>query len=217
MLTLTADEIAQRIFTAKADLPKGIERIPLKTLHINKCPIVAPAKVLRASDAARLNIDISQCQNHSDLIMHSKDLISKLNTVFSGQQFALKADNLDPDLMIYSGGFFSAQDKSGMKQVRTLASEELADFTFQSGDSRLNEMLFRYRARNYPDSLDNNEKIRWRKFCRSRLNDGNNQGFMDFSAYQKIINELKHKPEVDSQLIQDLENYASDLQKRIQE
>jgi exodeoxyribonuclease-1 len=51
MLDLPIDEIQKRIFTAKADLPEGIERIPLKTIHINKCPIVAPEKVLRPSHA----------------------------------------------------------------------------------------------------------------------------------------------------------------------
>ena len=39
LLTLTSDQIRERIFTATADLPEGIHRIPLKTVHINKCPV----------------------------------------------------------------------------------------------------------------------------------------------------------------------------------
>jgi exodeoxyribonuclease-1 len=74
MLNLSAEEIQYRIFTAKADLPEGIERIPLKTIHINKCPIVAQAKVLRAIDAERLGIDIELCHRHKDLIQQSDDL-----------------------------------------------------------------------------------------------------------------------------------------------
>ena len=34
-----------------------------------------------------------------------------------------------------------------MNQLSALNSEELAGFTFKRGDSRLAEMLFRYRAR----------------------------------------------------------------------
>ena len=54
MLTLSAEDIQQRIFTATADLPDGIERIPLKTVHINKCPVLAPVSVIRPKDEQRL-------------------------------------------------------------------------------------------------------------------------------------------------------------------
>ena len=216
MLNLSAEEIQQRIFTTKADLPDGIERIPLKTIHINKCPIVAPAKVLRAIDADRLHIDIELCQKHSDLIQQSSALIAKLNKVFSEHKFASDSDSEpDPDLMIYSGGFFSAQDKQMMDKLRTLKPAALADFTFQSGDSRLNEMLFRYRARNYPELLSTEETVRWKQFCNVRLSDINTTGFLDFDTYQQNISELKKKDGIDNQLLKDLEQYAVDLQRNL--
>ncbi len=59
----------------------------------------------------------------------------------------------DPDLMLYSGGFFSEQDKRVMEQLRAQTPEALATGSFVFEDSRLPEMLFRYRARNYPGSL----------------------------------------------------------------
>ena len=214
MLKLSAEEIQQRIFTAKADLPEGVERIALKTIHINKCPIVAPAKVLRANDAERLQIDREQSQKYSDLIQQSSDLQTKLNKVFSEHKFSSDAEP-DPDLMIYSGGFFSAQDKHSMNQLRALQPEQLADFTFKGGDSRLNEMLFRYRARNYPDTLNKEEHKRWQKFCTTRLSDINKNGFLDFTSYEQKIKELKKKDGVDSQLLKDLEQYALDLQKKL--
>ncbi|TXL01479.1 exodeoxyribonuclease I [Methylococcaceae bacterium HT1] len=216
MLKLSAEEIQQRIFTPKADLPEGVERIPLKTIHINKCPIVAPVKVLRANDAERLGIDIEQCQNHSSLIQQSGDLIARLNKVFSGHTFSSDSElNPDSDLMIYSGGFFSAQDKQMMAQIHALEPEQLADFVFKGGDSRLSEMLFRYRARNYPETLNNEESMRWQQFCMTRLSDSADNGFLDFDSYQQKINELKQKPDVDSQLLNDLEQYAIDLQKKL--
>jgi len=215
MLNLSAAEIQQRIFTAKADLPEGIERIPLKTIHINKCPIVAPVKVLRANDAERLHIDKAQCQKHSELIQQSSHLIAKLNKVFSEHKFATDAD-ADPDLMIYSGGFFSAQDKKMMDKLHTLAPEKLAEFTFKPQNSRLNEMLFRYRARNYPATLKADENIRWKEFCNIRLSDINSTSFLDFVTYQQKIDELKQKDGVDSQLLNNLEQYAIDLLKKIQ-
>lgn len=214
MLCSSVEEIQQRIFTAKADLPEGVERIPLKTIHINKCPIVAPAKVLRASDAERLGIDIAKCQKHKDLIQQSSDLQSKLHQVFSGHSFSADADS-DPDLMIYSGGFFSNQDKQMMDKLRSTEPTQLADFSFPGGDARLNEMLFRYRARNYPDTLNSTEKSRWQKFCLTRLSDINTTGFLDFSTYQTKIKELKQQEGVDQLMLKQLEQYALDLQNKL--
>ena len=138
---MSGEEIQQRIFTPKADLREGIDRIPLKTIHMNKCPIVAPAKVLRASDAVRLAIDIEQCQLHADLIRQSSDLMAKLTAVFSANKFANGADS-DPDLMIYSGGFFPPADRKEMNEIRGLQPEALAEFDLQAKDSRLEQMLF---------------------------------------------------------------------------
>lgn len=215
MLRLSVEEIQRRVFTAKADLPEGIERIPLKTIHINKCPIVAPAKVLRVSDAERLNIDIEKCLTHKNLIQQCGDLQSKLHQVFSGRSFSADAD-LDPDLMIYSGGFFSNQDKQMMDNLRSTKPTQLVNFSFPGGDTRLNEMLFRYRARNYPDTLNNTEKLRWQNFCLTRLSDINTTGFLDFDTYQTKIKELKQQEGVDQQMLNQLERYALDLQNKLQ-
>ncbi len=42
LLTLSIEDIQQRLFIATDDLPEGVTRIPLKTVHINKCPVLAP-------------------------------------------------------------------------------------------------------------------------------------------------------------------------------
>jgi len=214
MLSLSAEEIQERIFTPKADLPEGVARIPLKTIHINKCPIVAPAKVLRASDAERLGIDIDQCYLHRDLIQQSSDLSVKLTTVFSGNKFASDS-NPDPDLMIYSGGFFSPDDRKMMNIIRDLQADELAGFDLQAKDSRLEQMLFRYRARNYPATLNAQEKLQWQTFCMDRLSEKNAHGFLGFISYRKKIVELRQQEGVDNQLLDNLEQYADNLQRKL--
>ena len=35
-----ADTLRQRLFTRTADLPEGMTRLPVKSVHINKSPIV---------------------------------------------------------------------------------------------------------------------------------------------------------------------------------
>lgn len=51
LLTLSSEQIKQRVFVSADDLPENVARIPLKTVHINKCPVLAPLSVLRVEDA----------------------------------------------------------------------------------------------------------------------------------------------------------------------
>ncbi len=212
MLSLSAEEIQQRIFTAQADLPEGVARIPLKTVHINKCPVIAPAKVLRPADAQRLEIDTVACELHCQMIAQDPTLIEKLKTVFSANQFA---PITDPDLMIYSGGFFSARDKQVINEIRELTPEQLVSYEVRADDDRLGEMLFRYRARNYPETLDTEERTQWQAFCNTRLNNSQAAGFLDFATYRQKIAELKQQEGVDKQLMLDLEAYAVELEQRL--
>ena len=167
LLNLSMEEIQQIIFTATADLPEGVARIPLKTVHINKCPVLAPVSVIRPDDAQRLKIDLAICCAHIDRIKAATGLPEKLAAVFSGHAYA--EQDSDPDLEIYSGGFFSENDKKQMAKIRGMLPEQLAKVTFKFTDSRLPEMLFRYRARNYPETLTSDELLRWNEFCVNRL------------------------------------------------
>lgn len=169
LLTLPVSEIQYRLFTATADLPEGVARIPLKTVHINRCPVLAPLSVIKPEDAQRLAIDLKLCLSHRDKIKPVQGLAEKLAAVFSENNSP--AGN-DPDLGIYSGGFFAEADKPKMAKVRSATTGQLASLALTFNDKRLAEMLFRYKGRNYPDTLTADEKIRWRGFCRERLAGG---------------------------------------------
>ena len=56
LMSFSAEEISKRLFTKREDLPEGVERIPLKAIHINKCPVVLPAKMLDAEAAERRSL-----------------------------------------------------------------------------------------------------------------------------------------------------------------
>jgi len=214
MLGLSAEQISARIFTPKAELPEGVDRIPLKTIHINKCPIVAPEKVLRPVDAERLNINREQCYLHRDLIQQSQDISAKLSQVFNSRKFSNES-NPDPDLMIYSGGFFSATDKHVMNSIRESTAEQLANFDLPPCDARLETMLFRYRGRNFPDSFNEQEQNLWKSYCLERLGDKQKQGFLGFSTFKQAIETLKKQEGVDLQLLSHLEQYVEQLKEKL--
>lgn len=63
-----------------------------------------------------------------------------------------------------------------MERLRGLSPEALAERVAQGKvafeDRRLEELLFRYRARNWPDLLSDDEQARWEKHCADRLHLG---------------------------------------------
>ncbi len=165
---LSADEIRERLYTPNAQLEEGQSRIALKTIHTNKCPVVAAAAVLDESAARRSEIDLDKCRLHWDKLANNDALPAKLDEVFSQEP---QINETDPDYMIYSGGFFSDSDRSLMQTVRGTPAADLGRLDLPFRDSRLQEMLFRYRARNYPETLNVEEQQRWQSFCASRLGD----------------------------------------------
>jgi exodeoxyribonuclease-1 len=214
LLTLSATEIRYRLFTATADLPEGVARIPLKTVHINRCPVLAPIAVLKPDDAQRLNIDLNVCLANISKITAANGLTQKLSEVFGvyGDSSEISRD-IDPDLAIYSGGFFPDADKATMAKIRSLLPEQLATTAFKFTDKRLPEMLFRYRARNYPDTLNAVEQQHWQAFCINRLS--NQSAGITFDSYFARLNELKISETADQTIIQALENYAIEKMKSL--
>jgi len=163
------DEIAGSIFTPAAELPDEIERIPLKVVHLNKCPVLVPLKTMDTDAARRLGIDTSSCLAHRDtLLEHIDALTGKTMQVFGRQDYP---EVTDIDAQLYSGGFFSNADSDRMQRIRETAPERLAGLGLVFDDARLAEMLFRYRARNHPQTLSPDERDRWLEFRQSRLTD----------------------------------------------
>ncbi len=216
MLGLSVEEIQKRIFTATADLPEGVARIPLKTVHINKCPVLAPLSVIRPEDAIRLNIDLDICHANSEKIKVAPGLAEKLAAVFSGQFINLPDEALEdsgyvnPDLEIYSGGFFSENDKKQMGKIRQMQPEQLAKAVFSFTDRRLPEMLFRFRGRNYPQTLSKDELSEWKMFCANRLRERQAGASILLDEYLIRLKELRDNEQVNIKIINDLEAYAQD-------
>src|SRR5690606_28381847 len=65
LLDLDADALRQRLYTRRDDLAEGELSMPLKLIHINKCPVVAPLSVLRPVDQQRLGLDMALYQERT--------------------------------------------------------------------------------------------------------------------------------------------------------
>lgn len=209
LLSLSIEEIQQRLFTATDDLPEGVLRIPLKTVHINKCPVLAPVSVIKPDDAQRLAIDLALCHVNIDKIKAKAGVAEKIAAVFSGHTYSEQAS--DPDLAIYSGGFFSDSDRQKMAKIRASSPDQLAKSEFSFTDPRLTEMLFRYRARNYPETLSAEEQSRWNEFCKNRLTGHQAGAGITLDAYLTRLQELRSSKSGNADIINALDAYAVKL------
>lgn len=168
LLQLDGQTLRERLYTRREQLTEGQLPVPLKLLHVNRCPVLAPLTVLRESDKQRLQLDLAICQQRASLLRDSsQQWQSKLQTIYAEEDFAPQQD---PEQQLYAG-FFGERDRRLCEQVRKAEPEELARPIWPFDDERLPELLFRYRARNFPDTLTTAELERWQLFCQQRLTD----------------------------------------------
>ncbi len=217
LLTLSSEEIKQRLFVAKEDLPENVTRIPLKTVHINKCPVLAPMSVLRTQDAVRLKIDVETCLKNGELLatvlkQQPSTFTEKIATVFN-QPYVDSQTPVNVDLALYSGGFFSHVDKKAMVQIRNASPEKLASLPHYE-DKRLPEMLFRYRARNYPNTLNAQEWATWREFCVSQLTQESAGANIRLNEYLQQVKLLQEQG-TDAKITTALLDYAHDKMRQL--
>ncbi|MDN0119835.1 exodeoxyribonuclease I [Yersinia frederiksenii] len=166
LLSLDSDTLRERLYTRRDKLNAGDAAVPLKLVHINKCPVLAPAKTLLAENAERLGIDRQRCLENLQLLRQNPQIREKVVALFAQAEAFAVSDDVDAQLY---NGFFSDADRATMKIILQTEPQNLPalDLTFQ--DSRLEPLFFRFRARNYPNTLTDSEQQRWLEHRRAAL------------------------------------------------
>jgi exodeoxyribonuclease I len=213
LLDLDAETLRQRLYTRRDELAEGELPVPLKLIHINRCPVVAPLSVLRAQDQQRLNLDMSEYQARALRLTDAQELWQdKLPAIYAEEDFAASTD---PEQQLYDG-FIGDRDRRLCEQVRTAEPAQLARQQWPFDDHRLPELLFRYRARNFAYTLDDEEQQRWKLFCQQRLSDA------DYGAPNTLESFNKARLELDvsatsfqRQVLDEWQEYADALRQRL--
>jgi exodeoxyribonuclease-1 len=164
--------------------------------------MVAPLGTLKGVDTARIALDPDRCLEHARRLLPELEHIApKVAEVFSRPYAGTgpdSADGSDPDRMIYSGGFFSSGDKHLMKKILEVPPDELASHIWSFQDSRLPLMLFRYRARNYPDTLNAEEAAAWDRDRARRLVETGDPAYFTLQDFKQAVEELRRARAEDS-------------------
>ena len=176
----------RRLYTRQADLPEGEQRLPIKTIHINKSPVVIGNLRTLGPAAQRWQLDIDSAQRNA---AHAAALGRQLDPLWP-QVFARPEPASPPDVDedLY-GGFVGNEDRRRLQRLRGLKPDQLATQRVGFQDARLEELLFRYRARNFPDTLDAAEQERWHEHRVARLHQGV-AGGLTLAVFCERIDEL---------------------------
>lgn len=197
-----------------ADRNSDVQRLPIKTLQFNKCPAVAPMSVLDVASAERLQLDPLLVKAHHRRLAEAglgERLQEAIEVVEAKRQATYINDESEPDALLYEG-FIGEADKTKMSVVRAASSVELADISLTFKDSRLDALLPLYKARNYPQSLSDDERATWERFRERRLL-GGKQSSRAARYFQRLA-ELAAEPDITPEkqyLLEELQLYGQSI------
>jgi exodeoxyribonuclease-1 len=215
---LDSDEIARRLFTPTSERTKDDQARPgLRTIQINKCPVLVPLSTMAKADALRLGID------QATVIKRATEASQWLeDSVIERIAVALTRDWPDDSLRdvdgtLYTGNFLSQADKQRLQHIR---DEEPASTTIDThgahfDDKRLDEMLRRYISRNHPETLNTEDTQIWQEHCRERLND-TSAAWLSFPEYEALLDDSTAWNENNTELRTLLRQYGDSLKTKLE-
>ncbi|WP_391089912.1 exodeoxyribonuclease I [Vibrio sp. NH-UV-68] len=205
LLDLDVESLNQRLYTKRSELGPDELPVPVKLVHLNKCPILAPAKTLTAENAAAIGIDRAKCLENLARLRQHPEIREKLIGVYTIEREYEKSTDVDTQLY---DGFFSPADKAAMDIIRETDPNHLAALDISFNDPRIKPLLFRYRARHYPWTLDEAEQQRWANHCRDYFESRIEQ-------YMLNLENLVHEHESDASKMAILKSIYQYVEKRV--
>ncbi len=211
---LTPEALAARwSYTRDADAPP---RLPVKTVKFNRCPAMSPAGVIKeVAVQQRLHITPEVAQANLKKLMATAEFapnILKARELLDEARAAQRQDEVvDAEAALYDGGFFSDSDKQRTAAIRDAKPEELAAMHDDLHDQRLRDMLPRYKARNYPQHLTDEERAAWEQYRSRVLIDGGTHSRL--AKFMHRLGELAHAEQGQDRryILEELQLYAESI------
>ncbi len=207
LLGLDVESIRQRLFSKTGDLPEGVSRLPVKTVHINKSPVViGNIKTLSPERASQWGISLDVVIKNAEYAFALPDLTLLWQQVYQRENNPV----LDVDHALYSG-FIADSDRRLLTDLTTCSGDKLAKKAVQFQDARLDELLFRYRARNFPSTLSLQEAERWETLRASRFFDGSANALTLDNYFAEIDRLTENASEREEAILSALYDYAEQV------
>lgn len=211
-VTLSEQEMAAKVFASWEERKvEGFVRLPVKVLPYNKAPAVAPLGVLTQNDGwKKIQLTEAEVQKNLKTLLAHPDFAERLRSVFERKK-DFPAEK-DPDMQIYAG-FVGDKDRDEMRIVRAMGESEIADYNPELKDERLAKLLTRYKARNFPKSVNASEREAWEGYRVKRLQ-GGLRGQLSLERFMARLAELSSAKQNDDNaqfLLQELQLWAESI------
>ncbi|WMW81231.1 exodeoxyribonuclease I [Undibacterium cyanobacteriorum] len=208
LVGLSIATIQERLFSKISELAERVTRLPIKSVHLNKSPIViGNLKTLSAEMAARWQIDVEQAHNHAQKAAQLQDQAALPNELWDAVFGRSQESTNDVDEDLY-GGFLGPGDRRLLNELRSYNAADLIKANPHFQDERLDELFFRYKARNFAEHLNEEEALRWEEHRYSRLIEGAGNA-RNVDAYFDQIDQLSETAdEVEQDILGALYDYA---------
>ncbi|WP_404399279.1 exodeoxyribonuclease I [Idiomarina seosinensis] len=208
---LSIEQITEALYANKQQRQRQqLAQLGLQIINLSRCPFLAPLKTLSGPAIQAAQLDMDTIAQRADLLLNQPDWRDKLVAVY--EQQSTFSGTGDVDQQLYQG-FFSQQDRNNMAMIRACSPEQLAGLQLNTEDKRLPELLFRYRARNFPATLSDQELMRWRQFCQQRLLEppAGMLSAEDFMLRLQQLAETQQQSSHKMRLLKSLYDYAASL------
>ena len=208
-LNLSTKQLAAKLFASWEERKQeDFQALPVKALQYNRAPAIAPLGVLEQQDSWQtIDLDKTTVEKHMKILLANPTFAENIRTLFEQKKdkFEKSETGKDPEAQLYDG--FTAQvDKLRIEAVRNASPEQLADFQPDFKDERLPGLLLHYKARNYPDTLSEDEVGLWENWRTEHLN-AQLPGFMS-SLKRLATARVKQEQEF---LLQELQLWAESI------
>ena len=170
----------------------------VKELCFNKCPAVAPISVLENGGWEKIGLDKETVEKNLEILNKHPEFAEQMRLKNEEEKEFPKA--LEPEAALYDG-FLNDRDRIKVAAVRNAEPNKLADFHPGFDDERLPELLLHYKGRNFPETLSENENIRWKEYKKARLE----------RQAPKFLVELQNVYEKDEYIAEELKLYFESL------
>jgi len=175
--------------------------LPIKELSFNRCPAVAPIGTLDDKAKKHLKLDMEKIEANFNYLRKNRGLVDKLVAAINSRPDFESSSDVEGQLY---DGFTPDADRARIRAVAAANAEELADFHPTFIDERLPELLLRYKARNSPVSLSEDEQKKWEDYRSAKFQ-------REIPKYVEDLVRLSKMPDVDDFLLQELQLWAESV------
>lgn len=179
-LGMDVDQLAQRLeWTRDEQAPK---RLPVKELKFNRCPAVAPLQVLTSDAKSMERLELSADVLNANLkrLLAADNFAERVAKAYqlNDEKSRSRWDKeTEVEGQLYDG-LVPEGDKHVARAIRAAKPQDIMNFAGQLHDPRLQALLPRYKARNYPEQLSAEERQQWEAYVHDRLMAGGQQSVL---------------------------------------